>query len=376
MSDYRSLTACCIVVLAVAAPAFGQAAAEDKVRSWQPSKSYQNVSCAAASQYHYDLYVPRGFRPEQPTPVLFVFSPRGRVPMQLFEAAADRLSWVVCGSVESQNGLPWPQYEAIFAALHKEMKAHMTVHPHRLYFTGMSGGSRVAFEMFRAHADAAAGVIGMAAGRSGSGTPKVPGGAVIGLVGRSDFNYFEFIELNEHLADQGMVFRFVDWDGPHTWAPAQLIAEAMDWLDTQYFVRSPHLTDQEKQRRDSVVDALVAKTKSQGATVEAFEAWESLARDLTDDGDRRDRVAAQIEKIKPQLADELAAREVFREAYKPFNINRTNEAGLVALQQRMRQVAADHGETVYGKRADALARSLDATLAMVRQSIKQREQKK
>jgi len=374
MNTRRQVAIACALTLALTASTLSAQSRGKGISSrFQPGGLYRNVACQAAPQYHYDLHVPKGYRRGQPTPVLFVFSPRGRVPMQLFQAAADKLGWLVCGSVESQNGMPWPQYEAIFTALLEEMKSRFTVHPRRAYLTGMSGGSRVAVEMFGKHGDIAAGVIGMAAGRSGRGTPKVPGGAVLGLIGRGDYNYFEFVDANEHLADHGVLFKFVDWDGGHTWAPPLLIGRAMEWLEFQYFIRSPHLTEKEKQRRPRAIESFLKKTIALGPTLEAYETYEALSHDLKDDEKWLKRMTSAMEKLKPQLAPELAAREVFRAAYKQFNINRMTEKALTDLQRQMQQVAAEHSATVYGKRADALAKSLDHTLAMVRRQMRKQE---
>jgi len=374
MNTQRQVAAACALTLAlVAGTLSAQSRGKDTSPRFRPGGLYRNVACRAAPQYHYDLHVPKGYRRGRPTPVLFVFSPRGRVPMQLFQAAADKLGWLVCGSVESQNGMQWSQYEAIFTALLAEMKSRFTVHPRRAYLTGMSGGSRVAFEIFGKHGDIAAGVIGMAAGRSGRGTPKVPGGAVAGLVGRGDYNYFEFVDANEHLADHGVLFKFGDWDGGHTWAPPALIGRAMEWLEFQYFIRSPHLSEKEKQRRPRAIESFLKQIAALGPTMEAYETYEALAKDLEDDKNQLQRVTSAMEKLKPQLAPELAARQAFRAAYKQFNINRMSEKALIDLQRRMRQVATEHSVTVYGKRADALAKSLDQTLAMVRRHTRKQE---
>ena len=374
MNTRRQVAAACALTLALTAGTlWAQSLDKDTSPRFQPGGLYTNIACRAAPQYHYDLHVPKGYRRGRPTPVLFVFSPRGRVPMQLFQAAADKLGWLVCGSVESQNGMPWPQYEAIFTALLEEMKSRFTVHPRRAYLTGMSGGSRVAFEMFGKHGDIAAGVIGMAAGRSGRETPKAPGGAVAGLVGRGDYNYFEFVDANEHLVDHDVAFKFVDWDGGHTWAPPALIGRAMQWLHFQYFIRSPHLSEKEKQGRPREIELFLKQITALGPTMEAYETYEALSHDLKDDEKWLKRVTSAMENLKPQLVSELAAREAFRAAYKEFNINRMTEKALIDLQRRMRQVATEHSAAVYGKRADALAKSLDQTLAMVRRQMRKQE---
>jgi predicted esterase len=364
----RVLTASAVLLALAVGTLSGQEQGKDKDKApvFRPGSSHKNVACQAAPQYHYDLRVPKGYRPGQPTPVLYVFSPRGRVPMQLFRAAADELGWIVCGSVESRNGMQLPQYNAIFAALHAEMTSRFTVHPHRTYFTGMSGGSRVAFALFSQYGEIASGVIGMAAGRSGPVPPKVPGGAVAGLVGYKDFNYLEFVGLNERLGDQGISFKLMDWDGNHQWAPAALIGQAAEWLEFQYFIRSPHLTDKEKTERPKRVESFLKKTAKAGATMEAYETYETLSKDLQNDKPWLQKVTAAMEKLEPELKSELSAREAFREAYKPFGSNRTTEKAILGLQGRMKQVAADHGTTAYGKRAGVLAGAIDRTLAMIR----------
>jgi len=345
-----------------------QALAQAALKAGETS---MNVACQKDPQFHYDLYVPKGYKSDEPTPLVFVFSPRGRVPLDLYRAAADKLGWLVCGSVESQNGLPWPEYGRIFSALLSEMKSRATVHPHRVYCSGMSGGSRVAMEMLRERPDIVTGVIGMAAafGQDGQTAKVADGAAYVGIVGAQDYNYSEFVALAEQYFQQKVPYKIIEWKGPHDWAPAALIGQAMEWLDAQYYIRSPHLTEAEKPRRPKIVAEFLKQTAALGPTMEAYETYESLAGDFKAEADKNlsKQVADALAKMKPKLAAELEAREAFRAAARESSGPLRDEKSIIALMQRMKDLATKHASTFYGKRAETFAGALEFRLQMCRQ---------
>src|SRR6185503_18751108 len=64
------------------------------------------VVCAADSSQSYALYVPARYTPSRVWPVIFAFDPgaRGRIPVERYQAAAERYGFVVVGSNNSRNG--------------------------------------------------------------------------------------------------------------------------------------------------------------------------------------------------------------------------------------------------------------------------------
>ena len=327
---------------------------------------HKNVACTTSPDNHCNIYVPRGYRQGTPTPVMYVFAPGGDAPAELFAGPADKLGWLVCGSVESKNGQEWEVYTAILQAMRGEMAAHFTLHPHREYFSGMSGGSRVALEMFFANPQTTAGVLAMAAGWN-QPIPEVPGGAIAGIAGNKDFNYVEFVTLSQRCRDRKIAFQFLDFAGGHGWSPKELIAQSMDWLDAQYFIRSPHLADAEKTRRAKVLADCLRQLAAMNSTMPAYEACESLQADLAalgapDDEESLKKIDAIADAIKAKITAELEVRDAFRKVMVDIQVKPTAFQQAIALRDAMKLLGTKYPYAFYGKRATALAGSLEERL--------------
>jgi len=238
------------------------------------------------------------------------------------------------------------------------------LHPHRVYYSGMSGGSRVAIEMFCNHPDSAAGVIAMAAGPARPALPKVRGAACVGIAGRQDFNYAELVGLADKAAAADIAYLFMDFEGQHGWAPKELISQAMDWLEAQYFIRSPHLTTAEEAKRAGVIADQIRRTALAGTTITAYEACESLHRDLSEDPEPLKSVDRMMAFMKPRLARELEAREALRAAFTDARSKPAASESRVALQTRAKDVAAKYPNTVYGARANFVVTTVGKLLKM------------
>ena len=65
----------------------------------------ERVPLAANPEESYALYLPAGYSPDRPAPILYGFDPRarGRVPVERFQAAAERYGWVVVGSASNRR---------------------------------------------------------------------------------------------------------------------------------------------------------------------------------------------------------------------------------------------------------------------------------
>ncbi|MBI5817505.1 MAG: hypothetical protein HZA88_00805 [Verrucomicrobia bacterium] len=363
------------VSLLFAAVSFGAQAAQPKGSSLVRGLVHMNIPCRSGKEFHCNIFVPKGCRADVPTPVLYVFAPGGDAPVDLYRAAADRLGWLVCGSVESRNGQEMDYYEKVLAAMQGEMNAQFTLHPHRVYYSGMSGGSRVALELFCNHRDSAAGVIAMAAGPARAGLTKVPGGACVGIAGRHDFNYAELAMLAEKSAAADIAYLFMDFEGQHGWAPKGLVAQAMEWLEVQYFIRSPHLTVAEETKRAGIIADQIRRISLMGATMAAYEACECLQCDLSEDPAPLNNVERMMAYMKPMLARELGAREALRQAFAAVRGHRTSYQMEQALQTQIRELAQKHPNTVYGARAGILVETIGKNLKMFPPEMKQQEQR-
>ena len=190
----------------------------------------ERVPCRDDSAQSYALYLPSGYRPDRPWPILYAFDPaaRGSVPVGLFSKAAERLGYVVVGSNNSRNGPTEPVLVAM-NAVWADTHARFALDPERIYATGMSGGNFPARLLL---AQRGAGMIACAGAFVADDLANVqPRHAWIAIAGVSDFNFDLNRAAVRNLAARGVVARFVGFDGGHAWPPEAVASQALDWLE-------------------------------------------------------------------------------------------------------------------------------------------------
>jgi dienelactone hydrolase len=188
------------------------------------------VRCREDNAQSYALYLPAGYDPARTWPILYCFDPgaRGRIPVERFQAAAEKYGYIIAGSNTSRNG-PWSANIAAINALLHDSLARWSVDRRRVYAAGVSGGARVACEL--GIAGLVQGVIACSGGFPQSETPaKVPF-AFFGTTGTDDFNCDELRRIDRDLDRLGSPHRVVIFPGGHEWLPAALAMEAIEWLE-------------------------------------------------------------------------------------------------------------------------------------------------
>ena len=174
------------------------------------------VPCLADATQSYALYLPSNYSPQRRWNVILAFDAggRGRMPVERFQAAAEKYGYIVAGSLNSRNG-PLNVSVAAGNAMWKDVEARFSVDKTRLYTTGQSGGSRVAMylAMHRdAFSDAPAGVIASSAGFPGPDAPESLPFPVFATAGTEDFNHLEMRQFDQHLQSR---HRLAIFDGGH-----------------------------------------------------------------------------------------------------------------------------------------------------------------
>jgi predicted esterase len=279
----------------------------------------ETVACAADPKQTYALYIPTAFDPAKKWPVLLCFDPgaRGKVPVERFQAAAEKFGWLVAGSNNSRNG-PWDANAAAINAMLTDLNKHLPLESKRIYAAGLSGGARVACQI--ALGGLAQGVIACSAGFPGSEVPSRVPFAFFGTAGVTDFNYRELRRVARDLDDNRAVHRVVIFDGGHEWLPPALALEALEWLEL-------HAMRTSAKPKDAAWIEIVLATRL-GAVpaeppLENYRALKSIAADFKGLAD-----TAAWEKKAAGLA---ASREV-RDALKAEKAHeRTEEAVMESL---------------------------------------------
>lgn len=224
---------CALPLTAVASPT------RDTTR---PGVVIDTVHAAGDTAQTYALYLPSAYDPAHRWPVLFLMDPRGRaqVPMRLFRAAAERYGYIVMSSYQTQSdGAVEPNDRAVNAMLN-DAQTRFSVDFHRFYFAGFSGTGRLAWNYGYSIPDNVAGLIEVGAGLP---TPQLllersvarqttPFAVFLG-VGTTDFNYEEVRALDAKLEAYGIRHHLEFFDGPHSWPPESVCANALSWMQLQ-----------------------------------------------------------------------------------------------------------------------------------------------
>lgn len=282
--------------------------AEDLARG----RVLDRVACRADGAQAYALYIPSAYDPARSWPVLYVFDPggRGREAVARFQDAAEARGVLVACSLNSRNG-PWPPIFTAMAAVWEDTHGRFRIDDHRIFAAGFSGGARAASVLPKMIGAPAAGIIACGAGLAeGQKAEDLDAGAFCAVVGAADFNYREVMDLRERLdgrPDMSLWFRV--FEGAHSWPPAPVCGEALEWLELVTAKRSGETPDPE------LATALVARTASRAAALDAggdafravaeLESAVSAFSGLADVGELR----AEAARIRRSKAYDRGARE-------------------------------------------------------------------
>jgi poly(3-hydroxybutyrate) depolymerase len=197
-----------------------------------------DVRCGDDPAQRYSLYLPSNFTPDRMWPIILAFDAggRGRRPVERYQAGAERYGYIVAGSNNSRNG-PWKRSLDAARAMTIDLTARFPVDPRRIYAAGMSGGARVAM-MVALHPEVIAGrvrpeiagVFASSAGFPPGELRESVGFPIFGTAGTEDFNFLEMSHLDRALRSPHHVVVF---EGGHTWLPAELATEAVEWMELQ-----------------------------------------------------------------------------------------------------------------------------------------------
>jgi tetratricopeptide (TPR) repeat protein len=249
------------------------ARAQQKAPAPMPGQADLHRACAAKPDQSYALYLPSTYTPTKQWPIIYAFDPsaRGDRPIDTFKAAAEKYGYIVAASNNSRNG-PWPPEIEAAQAMSDDTHTTLSIDDHRVYFTGFSGGARVAAQI-ALDCKCAAGVYLNGAGFPLNTAPSSKDSVfpVFAAVGNIDFNFPEVTHLDESLATAGYTHFLRYFEGPHQWAPPEVAEEALVWFRLLAMKKgtAPRDPDFIAQQRD----AEIARAKSFEQSGNLFYAW-------------------------------------------------------------------------------------------------------
>lgn len=270
-----------------------------------PGVLIPDEKCAAKPGQSYALYLPSHYTPAKRWPVVYAFDPdaRGEVAVALMKDAAERYGFIVFGSNNSRNG-SWKLEAESAQAMWEDTHARLAIDDRRIYFAGFSGGARLASQLAQ-QCKCAAGVLLSGAGFAG--VPPSPGAtfAVFAAVGTFDFNYPELSALDEKLDQAGFPHVLRHFDGPHQWAPPEVIDEAFAWFKLMA------MKHKEEARDDSFITlqeaAAVARAQALEKSGQSYEAWREYSQAVATFDGLTD--ITSLQQAAASLAQQKAVRE-------------------------------------------------------------------
>ena len=201
------------------------------VQEFKYGEIVYSVKCLQQTDQSYALYIPSHYLPGIRWPVVYVFDPgaRGSIPVELMKEAAEQYGYIIAASNNSRNG-PWEPEAKAAQAMWEDTHRRLSINDSCVYFAGFSGGARVASYLAQS-CHCAQGVILNGAGFSENAPPSAKNRfAVFEIVGFTDMNYIEMVELDKTLETQGFSHFLRRFNGSHQWGPKEVWIEAFAWL--------------------------------------------------------------------------------------------------------------------------------------------------
>ena len=180
----------------------------------------------------YSIYIPSNLKPDQRYPLLLAFDPHanGSLPVNKYNALAERYGFILAGSNISKNGQSSEMTGNTFLSLMAGIRSVYPIDTNHVYLMGFSGGARVAGLMALSHP----GIRGVIA--CGAGLPMMDPMPEIhfeyyGIAGLGDFNLNELLQLNDILNQTRNRHFITTFEGPHEWPPLETMEDAILWIN-------------------------------------------------------------------------------------------------------------------------------------------------
>lgn len=243
------------------------------------------VECSGDPSHSYALYLPKAWSASRKWPLLYLYDPGKNGPRaaEHFREAAERYGWILVSSNDTQSDGPLAPNVAAVKAMWSDANRRFPIDPRRVYAGGFSGGARTACLLAQKMTGGVAGVIASGAGfPDGSPPEKGMRFAVFGAVGNVDFNYGEMRRLDRTLGKLGAAHRLAVFEGGHSWCPAPVCQEAVEWMEIQAMKIGSRARDGalvEHLFQDALAKA--AALEKAGRTTQAFLRYSEISEDFS-----------------------------------------------------------------------------------------------
>ena len=244
----------------------------------------ERVKAKSDEMQSYALYLPKNYTPEKKWAILYAFEPiaRGKLPVMIYQEAAEKYGFIVVGSYNSQNGLDGQKLAQVLNTLWTDTHQRFSIDENRVYATGFSCGARVA-SIFAASCGCATGVIGSGAGFSSNlkPSPDLPF-IYYSAIGFDDYNYYEIRALKKLLEKANVTHRVERFDGVHQWLTKPVAENALAWM--QLYAMKKGVLPKDEKFIDDTFQARIIRAESYFTNqqfLEAFQDFSDIVRDYS-----------------------------------------------------------------------------------------------
>jgi hypothetical protein len=329
------------------------------------------VTCQADSSQTYALYLPSAYTISKPWRIIYFFDPagQGRRPLELYKDIAEKYGFILAASNNSRN-FSSDESKSV-NAIWQDTHLRFDIISKLTYVSGFSGGARVAGLMaLTCKQCEIAGVIA-----HGAGYPTNWGDSRDKLfyffaVGNQDFNWPEVMTVRREREDKGLAYRVRVFSGPHQWAPAPVMQDAVEWMLLKAMQKG------DAQQDAPYIDRLLQQTQADAGDAEKkndaiaeLNAYRSLAsdfaglRDVADSERKLDMLKksptlkAALKNERKQIADQSALESEVSTKMHDY-VNGTADDSIPLgndILQSMRRLA-DHAEHAKNETKRLIAR--------------------
>lgn len=244
----------------------------------------ERVELKADPTQSYALYLPSNYDPQKKWAALYCFEPlaRGKLPVSIFQDAAEKYGFIVVGTYSSQNGMDGKTLSNNINDLFADTRSRFSIDEKRIYATGFSGGSRVASNIAISCGGCIRGVIGVGAGFPSRQQAKFPPSFLyFAAFGVDDYNYYEMRRLEKKFDESNGIHVFETFNGAHQWLNKELAETSLQWMNL-YAIKEGAL-----QKDDKFIDYFLAKMAARAKDhvsakrfLEAYQVYKSIVRDF------------------------------------------------------------------------------------------------
>ena len=242
------------------------------------------VASKADTSQRFSIYIPTGYDPSRPAPILYLMDPRGRarVAAKLFQPAAERFGYILVSSHNTASDVAADGNLRAMQAMWLDSHDWFAIDDRRVYVAGFSGTARLATLMARHLPKSITGIIGSAAAYHPDVRPSREAAFLyFGTVGDADYNFHEMERLEAQLVSANVPHRISRFAGAHSWMPPDRAMEALEWFELKAMQagtrpRDAALIDAWWQRDEEAVRTRLAG----GRDLDAARRLSAMARDF------------------------------------------------------------------------------------------------